>query len=423
MQFGHFEPTVRHAILAISSLYEDFSRGSRITRQICGSSFAIGHYNLAVRRAKSAGNEQLILLLCVLFVCIEYLQGDIDAALQHVRYGILILNGSNCPAWVRDHLVPVFRRLSIIPLFFDGARHMNILPRLEGFHAPISTAFGGISDAQAAIDDLVSQTMYSVVDGCSTQRKRSLSAQLDEWDARIFKFETEVPLSATLDRYAICSMRVKRKVAGIHLDTPQDHTETWFDQHLDTFRSIASLAGDASRLWTTAEKQQNPLRSSFAFEMSLLPLLSFSVFRCRCLKTRLKILACVAHAGPAKEGLLDVGTLYRVGRRIIELEHDISLDDYEETLEHGGDESHSGVTGRMPPEEKRIFAVPVNHELDVFRDQDGRTRYRRQIHFLMRDSEGKVCAREEYFSDDTPREPGLQIPPMRGARYVDTLSF
>src|SRR5690606_19069031 len=114
-----------------------------------------------------------------------------DAALQHVRYGILILNDSNCPAWVHDHLVPVFRRLSIIPLFFDGARHRNLLPRLKRFHAPISTAFSGISDAQAAIDDLVSQTMYSVVDRCSTQRRHSLSAQLDEWDARIAKFETQ----------------------------------------------------------------------------------------------------------------------------------------------------------------------------------------------------------------------------------------
>ena len=195
MQFGHFEPTVRHAILAISSLYEDFSLGSRITRQICGSSFAIGHYNLAVRRAKSAGNEQLILLLCILFVCIEYLQGDIDAAIQHVRYGILILNGSNCPPWARDHLVPVFRRLSLIPLFFDGARHMNLLPRLVGFGTAIPSDFGGISDAQAAIDDLISHTMYSVVDGCSIHRRRRLSTLLDEWDSRVDKLEAEVSLS------------------------------------------------------------------------------------------------------------------------------------------------------------------------------------------------------------------------------------
>lgn len=423
MQFGHFEPTVRHAILAISSLYEEFSRGSRITRQICSSSFAIGHYNLAVREAKFAGNKQLILLLCVLFVCIEYLQGDIGAALHHVRYGIPILNGSNCPAWARNHLVPVFRRLSLISLFFDGARHTNLLPRLVGFDAPATVDFGGFLEARAAIDSLISQAMYTVVDGCSIQMRRRLSALLYEWDSRVNKLEAEVPFSATLDRYAICSIRIKRKVAGIHLHTPLEHTESWFDQYLDTFRSIADLAGKVSLLWTTAERQQHPLRSSFAFEMSLLPLLSFSVFKCRCLKTRLKTLSSMAHAGPAKEGLLDIGTLYRVGRRIIEIEHDISMEDYEDTHAANIGDAHSGVLESMPPEEMRIFAVPVNHELDIYRDQDGRTRYRRQIHFLTRDSEGRVCAREEYFSDDTPRQCRLEIPPMRGARCVETGSM
>ena len=217
-------------------------------------------------------------------------------------------------------------------------------------------------------------------------------------------------------------MRIKRKVAGIHLDTPPEHTETWFDQHLDTFRSIAALSGEASHLWTTAEKQQHPLRSSFTFEMSLLPLLSFSVFKCRSLKTRLKILSFMAHAGPAKEGLLDVGTLYRVGRRIIELEHDISLEEYEETDGDNSSKRGSGSSAPelMPAEERRIFAVPVNHELDIFTDLDGRTRYRRQVDFLTRDREGRVLARGEYFSDDNPWRCGLDIPPMRGARYVET---
>jgi hypothetical protein len=72
MQFSHFEPTMRHAVLSISSLYEEFARGSRITRQVCGSNFAVNHYNAAIKHVKPASDEQMILVVCVLFICIEY---------------------------------------------------------------------------------------------------------------------------------------------------------------------------------------------------------------------------------------------------------------------------------------------------------------------------------------------------------------
>lgn len=94
MQFSHLQPMVRHAVLAIGSLYQDIHKCGHIGRQ---STFAVDHYNEALKRTASLDNEQLILLLCVLFICIEYLQGNIDAALQHTRYGIVILNESSCP--------------------------------------------------------------------------------------------------------------------------------------------------------------------------------------------------------------------------------------------------------------------------------------------------------------------------------------
>lgn len=415
LQFSHFEPAVRHAVLAISSLYEDFSRGSRITRQICASSFAISHYNAAVRRTRAIGSEQVVLLLCVLFVCVEYLQGDIDAALQHSRFGIRILNNSTCPAWVRYHLVPIFRRLALTPMFFGGVRHMR-LPALAEFDAPTFTDFKGLSDAQASIDDLMSRVMSCAFDGCYAERYR-LAALLDEWDFGIKKLETESPLSVIFHRYALCSMRIKRRVVGIHINMPVEHSELWFDQQLNAFRSIVDLAGQASRLWTTAEQQENTPRSIFSFEMGLMPLIFFVVIKCRCLQTRLKALSLLARVGPAKEGLFDVGTLYRVGWRQIELEHDISLDDPEVELYDGGDEGWEGYSpGRIPPQQKRIFAVPVNHELDVISGMDGRTRYRRKVSFLRRDGLDREVAQREYIYDDGPKRRQLHLPSMRCAR-------
>jgi hypothetical protein len=409
IQFSHFEPSVRHAVLSISSLYEEFARGSRITRQICGSTFAIGHYNAAIQQVKSLGDEQLILLLCVLFVCIEYLQGDIHAALQHCRHGIMILNNSGCPGWAREHLVPIFRRLSLTPFFFGGIQSMR-LPKLIGLDAAMPEEFTSITEAQSFIDNLMFRAMECILDRHDDQRP-SLVALLDEWESKAKNLEHIVPTSSATDKYALYGMRIKHKVTSIYIHKPREATEMWYDQHLDTFRRVVDLARKAASTWDIA--QQDVPDSSFTFEMGLLPLTFFAVIKCRSLKIRAEALSLAPKLGPAKEGLFDVGTLYRVGRRQIELEHDIFIDDSKMSFE-----DHEDADEPLPPEEKRFFRVPVKHELEVISDPDGRVYYKRQVHFLKRDRDGQVIARKEYITDDKPRGCNVHIPPMRSAQRM-----
>ncbi|KAF5665065.1 hypothetical protein FHETE_6812 [Fusarium heterosporum] len=401
MQFSHFEPTVRHAVLSISSLYEEFARGSRITLQICGSTFAVRHYNSAIKLVKSASDEQTVLVLCVLFICIEYLQGDFDAALQHCRHGIIILNSSSRPKWVCEYLVPIFRRLSIIPLLFGGARPAH-LPSLVGFETPLPPKFNNTREAQTAIDDLMVRTMECLYG--ANDDKPALAALLNEWESKMNVLEGTLPSTATVDKYAICGMRVKHKIANIYIQNTSPHTEIWWDQYLCYFRDAVELAEEAFHLSTAPDHQRLP-PSSFSFEMSWLPMLFFIVLKCRDLETRLRGLSWLAQLGPAKEGLFDVGTLYRIGRRLVELEHEISLQDTHDPVRD--------ASTVMPPEGKRYFAIPVKHELEVICKEDGTVSYRRQIEFLKRDEEGKVIVRGEYIYDDKPHGCDVKIPPMR----------
>jgi hypothetical protein len=403
MQFSHFEPTMRHAVLSISSLYEEFARGSRITRQVCGSTFAVNHYNSAIKHVKSASDEQMILVLCVLFICIEYLQGDFDAALQHCRHGIMILNNSSRPEWMCQYLVPIFRRLSITPFFFGGVRPTR-LPQLIGFETPMPSKFGDTREAQTAIDDLMIRTMECLYDG--NDDRTALASLLDEWDSKMNDLERALPPSATPDKYAICGLRFKHKMANIYIQQQSSHTEMWWDQHLDIFRDAVKLAEEAFLLSTAPGHRRIP-QSSFSFEMSWLPMLFFIVLKCRDLKIRHTALSWLGQLGPAKEGLFDVGTLYRVGRRLIELEHDISLDNTDDPV--------GLASAVVPPEEKRYFAIPIKHELEVISEQDGTVRYRRQVKFLTKDIEGNVIARGEHIYDDKPRGCNIKIPPMRCA--------
>ncbi|KAL6922468.1 hypothetical protein FSST1_006494 [Fusarium sambucinum] len=403
MQFSHFEPTIRHAVLSISSLYEEFAKGSRITRQVCGSTYAVGHYSSAIKHVNLASDEQTILVLCVLFICIEYLQGDFDAALKHCRHGIMILNSSSRPEWACRYLLPIFRRLSITPLLFGGVPPER-LPPLVGFKTPIPSKFDSTQDAQTVIDDLMIRTLECLYDG--NDDTATLATSLKEWESKMADLEHALSPSAAAERYAICGMRFKHKIAKIYIQQPSSHTETWWDQHLDVFRDALGLAEDAFHL-STAPDGQRIQQSSFSFEMNWLPMLFFIVLKCRDLEIRTRALSWLGQLGPAKEGLFDVGTLYRVGRRLIELEHEISLDHTDDT---------AGLAGMsMPPEEKRYFAIPVKHELEVISEQDSTVRYRRQVKFLSRDSEGNVIAREEHISDDKPRGCKIRIPPMRCA--------
>lgn len=401
MQFSHFEPTMRHAVLSISSLYEEFARGSRITRQICGSTFAVRHYNSAIKQVKSASDEQTVLVLCVLFICIEYLQGDFDAALQHCRHGIMILNSSSRPAWACQYLVPIFRRLSIIPLLFGGASP-SLLPPLVGFETPLPPKFNDTREAQTAIDDLMVRTLESLHDDIDD--KTELATLLDEWESKMDDLEGSLPPAATADKYAICGMRFKHKIANIYIQKTSSQTEMWWDQHLCLFRDAVNLAEEAFQLSTAPNYQRSP-PSSFSFEMSWLPMLFFIVLKCRDLETRLRGLSWLGQLGPAKEGLFDVGTLYRIGRRLVELEHEISLQNTDDPV---------GLANTvMPPEEKRYFAIPVKHELEVIPKEDGTVSYRRQVEFLKRDPGGNVISRGEYIYDDKPGGCDIKIPPMR----------
>ncbi|KAH7220409.1 uncharacterized protein BKA55DRAFT_528160, partial [Fusarium redolens] len=131
-------------------------------------------------------------------------------------------------------------------------------------------------------------------------------------------------------------------------------------------------------------------------------MLFFIILKYRDLKIYYMALSWMAQLRLAKEGLFDVGTLYRVGRCLIELEHDTSLNDAEE-LENDA----------IPPEEKRYFAILINHELEVISEKDGTVSYRRQVKFLRKDIEDNIIAREEYIYDGKPRGCSVKIPSMR----------
>lgn len=160
MQFSTFEPSVRHSVVAISSLYEQMHFSPASKNDLANDRLALRHYNAAIRQLKLMNNEPLVLLVCVLFICIEFLLGNREAAIQHCKHGVFILKNVEASyPWTREHLSPIFRRLTLFPFFF--ALDNTSFPKLD-LDNQIPRSFASFLDAQYFIDGIITRTVRLV---------------------------------------------------------------------------------------------------------------------------------------------------------------------------------------------------------------------------------------------------------------------
>lgn len=408
MQFGHFSPAVRHAILAISSLHEDFSGGHRISSQSSSNPFALKHYNASMRHIQATQDENLVLLTCVLFLCVDILLGNKESANRHCRYGSAILSVAGASDWARDHLLPIFRRLNSVPMMVHPRHRIPALPAsLSAFDDHNGGPFSSLPQAEAYLSDIRImardfEPFLTVVPDFDEREKQKILVleALDDWLASF------VPLMATpsanyAERISMIHLRASYEVLRIHVEVAAENTETAFDRHLPTFQHIVALAEEVALLKSRLpEAKQRPC---FIFEPGFLPPLCFTANKCRDLPTRLRALELLAELAAPKEGFVDTGTMYRLTRRVVELEHGMSLEDATCLA--------SMQTVPPPAEEDRILiATPERFNPNM--THDGGATYQRAIRILVRSPVGPRVAGIEYLSDDIG---GPGVPALRSA--------
>lgn len=87
-QIGHEQPAVRHALSCIGSLYEGLGAKGNDFWHESQETFAITQYNKAVSHLTQPNVDQsIVLLVCMLFICIETIHRNKDMAIQHCRHG------------------------------------------------------------------------------------------------------------------------------------------------------------------------------------------------------------------------------------------------------------------------------------------------------------------------------------------------
>ncbi|KAG9254833.1 C6 zinc finger domain-containing protein [Emericellopsis atlantica] len=367
MQLAMSEAAAMHGMLAISMLHEGFEpswkEGSNDDQA------ALMHYSHALRLIATERNTSVVLILSILFTCIEFLRGNTEAAITHCRHGIIL---SNAPGSRDTAVSAVLRHLSVFPYFFASGEFP-----VPATNAP---AVRDVSTAALAMDELVGRAIRLVrsmdgyrlglegatipIDVWHTQR--ALLRDLASW-RKAFEALTE---RSKKQESAGCALLLMRfLVCWIWTSIAPYREETASDTFQDEFAQIVELA----RHGPQDERQER----KFTFGMGVSPLLHFVIIKCRHLSIRLAALESVRTMGRRRESLWDSVTMYAIGKCIIEREHGIVVT--QGMTAPGGE--------RLPDDESRIRDSYLEDEVLEERDNQGNVLLRRKMFLFVRDGE------------------------------------
>ncbi|KAF5980337.1 FAD-binding protein [Fusarium coicis] len=385
VQMAQSEPAARHAVLAISSLFEGFEPA----KESVADEFAIMHYNKAIgiltRDTKPCVDT--VLLVCMMFICIEFLRGNREAAVTHASHGVHLLNSEGH----KSRLANTFAQMSVFPLFFIEVG--TDFPLLQGDEAADlkNPVFYTISEAQQALEHLSIRIIKLVRDGNAFRlhvvdeepqewvldEQAEAKQDLEAWGSAFERFrafgeerEGDLTVLALITRY---------RLMKIWIVNCFERGEMEYDSMKEDFVTIVDCARKAAEYHDV----QRTTPGKFMFNVGFNPMLHFTVWKCRYLSLRVEALSLMLRLSSQQEALWDAALMYNVSRRIIEVEHGIDLAGgyylYDETL---------------PPDENRVkgFFFRESPEAEsVMWDKNAET-----VYFLMAHPEGGVIYRKDY---------------------------
>lgn len=388
LQISHHEPAVHHALATISSLYEglndECSSSLRHPREI----FAIKQYNMALKHVTAPGiDKNILLLVCLLFICVESLQSNRGMAIEHCRHGIIISNepSTDFTGWARE-LQTVFLRMATLPFFFGE----NVdFPRPVGLAKAATDSDEDFDLENMGWDYLVNRTVRLVREGIGNRRgplrhepvpealfteQRHLLSRISIWDQHFSNLRTGKQ-QANLNDFENSYCEIQCIVGKIWANCCLEDTTARYDQHMADFERILSLTAHIISIQTRTRTRTKP-RPRFIFEMGFIPILYFVTLNCRRLDLRLLALRHALILSCEREHLFNAKTIYTVGLRVVELEHGIQLDPSQPEYE-------GAHTAPLPPLEARFIASDIADNIKTEVDENGQMARYVQVHFVM----------------------------------------
>ncbi|KAK1564119.1 uncharacterized protein LY79DRAFT_530516 [Colletotrichum navitas] len=329
MQFASFEPAARHAVISISSIAEWLQYRTKEDEQIRiqDADFALQHYNAAIHELRSMKLDTLqhrqpvVLLVCLLFVAIELMQTNRDAAMTHCKHGFQLMKHivTNY-AWTREHLLPLFKRVSVVA--FVHGDNPRAFPDIQGLEHPTPTSFMAIPDAQVMIDDILIRTLRLLRNGDIYRRQPEkrisvplellaeqarLNVTLDKWKSLYDDYQTrpsspvDVPSQQVKKATDILGFMLSLRYLScrIWLNTAFGGDDYAYTKYLEAYKRVFEKIGIPSR-------QAERLFEGdvfFTVDEGYFPSISLVMTKCYHLESRLRSLRIMPLPGLPKENL------------------------------------------------------------------------------------------------------------------------
>jgi hypothetical protein len=377
LQLSHSEPAIRYALVAIGALNERLrpstDPGMVSQNRDPNLKLALGSYNKAIKHLTTQmqqNNSDLIALLtCILFICVEFLQDNINQALTLVHQGIAIIRAqdripeenkdepeSRTQQYMIDHeVMPMFTRLTVLSALC-GRPAVLTAAGDRGQEAPMS--FFDLRGARSSLYTLMEKghAIVRKADFCKWLEGDNIELeslrleharavhQLDLWYSRFTQLQVDLELSNSSQLiHAVSLLSMYFTTTSIWLATCLQKAQECYDDHHGQFRKII----EAAELIVNISEGQPQSEMTFTFEMGLVPPLYFTASKCRHPALRRQAVSLIRRA-PGKEGMWDRAEMMYMASKVIR-------------MEEGGEYDADEVLN-MPDEAARLHDVRIERE-------------------------------------------------------------
>lgn len=376
LQLSRREPAILHAAIAVGAMHRG-CQGRSPSLVACRPEipFALTEYTKALSRLRTrlVGSDdhqdcaEVALVACLLFICLEMLQGNRPGAIAHLRTGLRILAGSSrkvvvygcqpglasfssTSALLDDHLSPVFGRLDYEATMFgeqSPSLSLTYPPRKQGDNPTLYSpqTFSNLSEARRYLDILASSLLYfrgELLNLATTYLKTSnwkttdwatwhclqhahikmvdlrqrshLSARLDELKLALSQWFSAFKLLAAS---GTCKAAIHLEIQHFYLSFLLFTCRTTYEVDCDAY--IAEFARIVFLARTFMADNDGPGLPTFTLESGILPSLYLISAKCRDPRIRREAIALLSRAD-CQEGMWEGPLFARFMEQVVALE-------------------------------------------------------------------------------------------------------
>ncbi|QGI70367.1 hypothetical protein CEK26_002700 [Fusarium fujikuroi] len=325
LQVAQSEPSISHALVSFSAYHEDY------VNRVPGNNipFALKYYNLSIKELRDSHRSlsHVHLVSCLVFICIEILQGHTGTAIRLFKDGLRmmsqyqVLDVQHSQATdlndIHDHMRTLFTRLALqVALLVGDMRPEICLKFISGCKlTPFNTnyAFNSLREAREALNAILALQL-------AERTSSALVAMFSKWSQALDRFISsrgETTFTPSEQR-SLALIDLHRRYFNIVL--PWENKENHqYVLSLDSYTGeFEELVNCASRVLTFEETQAAPI---FHLDIGAVPVLFMTVAWCRDPAIRRRAISLLM-SNQAQEGVWSSRLTGRVARRIMEAEEE-----------------------------------------------------------------------------------------------------